>query len=116
MRLASDFNIKSRKETVINNKQDIIIAKLKSQLHETRQRAYDYQKLNKDFTTLQSKVDLLKSSHQHSYYIGEVNQKYAEGGRDNTVTEFKNISDQLDYHRQLNEKLQAELAHDKTIE
>ena len=93
MKLASDFDIKSRKETVINNKQDLIIAKLKGQLHETRQRAFDYQKLNKDFTTLQSKVDLLKSSHQHAYYVGEVNQRYAEGHKDNTATELRNIQE-----------------------
>jgi hypothetical protein len=36
MRLASDFNIKSREATLIENKKDVKIAKLKSEAHEIR--------------------------------------------------------------------------------
>ena len=71
MKLASDFNIMSRKQAFENNKKDVKIAQMKSEVHELRQRAKDFIELNDRFNSLQVKVDLLKSAQQQSYCQGQ---------------------------------------------
>ena len=52
MNLASDFNLKSREATLIENKKDVKIAKLKAEVHEVRQRTRDFIDLNTRFVAL----------------------------------------------------------------
>ena len=59
MKFSSDFNIKSREEALILNKKDVIIAKLKSNLHEARIRAKEYKDMNEKYVSLRTKFDLL---------------------------------------------------------
>lgn len=67
MKFASDFNIKTREEALISNKKDVIIAKLKSDLHESRLRARDYKDMNDKYVALRSQFDLLVVSNHESH-------------------------------------------------
>ena len=54
-------------QSLQDNKKDLKIAKLKSQLHEMRQRAKDYGQMNERFNMLRSKVDILTQSNHDNH-------------------------------------------------
>ncbi len=66
-KFSEDFSIRSKEVTLISNKKDVKIAKLKSQLHEARLRARDYKDMNDKYVELRSKFDLLVQSNHNSH-------------------------------------------------
>ena len=72
-----EFDFKPKRSALKDNKKDLQIVKLRSQLHEVRQRLRDFSDTNERYTTLKSKFELLNESKTHMYEQG-INNYRAE--------------------------------------
>ena len=80
----------------------MIIAKLKSQLHEARLRARDYKDMNDKYVALRSKFDLLVQSNHDSYNQCESNLLAVTDQKSDVETEFRVVLEQKKFQETLN--------------
>ena len=104
-KFSADFSIKSKEDTLISNKKDHTIAKLKSQLHEARLRARDYKDMNDKFAALRTQFDLLVQSNHDSHNQCETNLLAVTDFKSDVQTEFRVVLEQKKFQESLNAQL-----------
>lgn len=64
------FDIRPKRQALKDNKKDMEIVKLRSELHEVRQRQRDFADMTERYTSLKSRFEMLKEQKNHSYEQG----------------------------------------------
>ena len=66
----SQFDIRPKREAIKDNKKDLEIVKLRSKLHETRQRQRDFADMTERYTQLRSRFEILQQQKHFTYEQG----------------------------------------------
>ena len=66
----SQFDIRPKREAIKDNKKDMEIVKLRSKLHETRQRQRDFADMTERYNQLRSRFEVVEQQKNHSYEMG----------------------------------------------